>query len=119
MPIPPPVKAVLRKDLLLGGGAGALLCALVAGAALSVGSLFGFDWTSGDQPAPSAGPALRLPAVPDVAPPGADAPRVTGPRGVSRRAQPVTGASQRAAVATVSPSVVGRRPQLTTTPAPT
>ena len=40
MPIPPPVKAVLRKDLLLGVGAGALVCALIVGAALSIGGLF-------------------------------------------------------------------------------
>src|SRR3954471_2874264 len=123
MPIPPPVKAVLRKDLLLGGGAGALLCALVAGAALSVGSLFGFDWGSGDQPAPAAGPALRLPAIPDIPPPGAQTPRITGPRVVSQRTQPVTGAARRAGAATttvtVAPSVRGQQPQLTTTPAPT
>src|SRR4051794_2416278 len=123
MPIPPPVKAVLRKDLLLGGGAGALLCALVAGAALSVGSLFGFDWGSGDQPAPAAGPALRLPAIPDIPPPGAQTPRITGPRVVSQRTQPVTGAARRAGAATpavaVTPTVRGQQPQLTTTPAPT
>src|SRR3954451_14285526 len=123
MPIPPPVKAVLRKDLLLGGGAGALLCALVVGAALSVGSLFGFDWGSGDQPTPTAGPALRLPAIPDIPPPGAQTPRVTGPRVVSQRTQPVTGAARRAGAATpavaVTPSVRGQQPQLTTTPAPT
>src|SRR3954454_23345315 len=120
MPIPPPVKAVLRKDLLLGGGAGALLCALVAGAALSVGSLFGFDWGSGDQPAATAGPALRLPAIPDIPPPGAQTPRITGPRVVSQRTQPVTGPARRAAATpALAPSVVGRRPQLTTTPAPT
>src|SRR3954465_5524758 len=110
MPIPPPVKAVLRKDLLLGGSAGALLCALIAGAALSVGSLFGFDWGS-DQPAPAAGPALRLPAIPDIPPPGAQRPRVTGPRVVSQRTQPVTGAARRAGAATpavaVTPSVRG------------
>src|SRR5438067_2079331 len=63
MPIPPPVKAVLRKDLLLGGGAGALLCALVAGAALSVGSLFGFDWGSGDQPAATPATPAPVPAA--------------------------------------------------------
>src|SRR3954453_23755143 len=121
MPIPPPVKAVLRKDLLLGGGAGALLCALVAGAALSVGSLFGFDWGGGDQPAASAGPALRLPAIPDIPPPGAQRPRVTGPRVVSQRTQPVTGGAGRAAapVVVVTPSVRGQQPQLPTTPAPT
>src|SRR5919202_43726 len=34
MPIPPPVKAVLRKDLLLGGGAGAVLCAVIVGVAI-------------------------------------------------------------------------------------
>src|SRR5205085_2396994 len=111
MPIPPPVKAVLRKDLLLGGGAGALLCALVVGAALSVGSLFGFDWGSGDQPAPSAGPALRLPAIPDIPPPGAQTPRITGPRVVSQRTQPVTGAARRAGAATpavaVTPAAAG------------
>src|SRR3954463_7164311 len=106
MPIPPPVKAVLRKDLLLGGGAGALLCALIAGAALSVGSLFGFDWGS-DQPAATAGPApprpaapaappLRLPAIPDIPPPGARRPRISGPRVVSQRTQPVTGGTRRA-----------------------
>src|SRR3954451_3983348 len=123
MPIPPPVKAVLRKALLLGGGAGARLCALVAGAALSVGSLFGFDWGSGDQPAATAGPALRLPAIPDIPPPGAQTPRVTVPRVVSQRTQPVTGAARRAGAATpgvpVTPSVRGQQPQLTTTPAPT
>src|SRR4051812_20744036 len=119
MPIPPPVKAVLRKDLLLGGGAGALLCALIAGAALSVGPLFGFDWGSGDQPAATAGPALRLPAIPDIPPPGAQTPRITGPRVVSQRTQPVTGPARRAAATpALAPSVVGRRPQLTTTPAP-
>src|SRR4051794_17567582 len=121
MPIPPPVKAVLRKDLLLGGGAGALLCALIAGAALSVGPLFGFDWGSGDQPAATAGPALRLPAIPDIPPPGAQTPRVTGPRVLSQRTQPVTGATRRAATPAVAltPSVRGQHPQLTTTPAPT
>src|SRR3954468_21557140 len=123
MPIPPPVKAVLRKDLLLGGGAGALLCALVVGAALSVGSLFGFDWGSSDQPAATAGPALRLPAIPDIPPPGAQTPRITGPRVVSQRTQPVTGAARRAGAATpavaVTPTVRGQQPQLTTTPAPT
>src|SRR4051794_41870832 len=96
MPIPPPVKAVLRKALLLGGGAGALLCALIAGAALSVGSLFGFDWGS-DQPAATAGPALRLPAIPDIPPPGAQRPRVTGPRVLSQQTQRVTGGARRAA----------------------
>src|SRR3954447_2389389 len=123
MPIPPLVKAVMRKDLLLGGGAGALLCALVVGAALSVGSLFGFDWGSSDQPAPTAGPALRLPAIPDIPPPGAQTSRITGPRVVSQRTQPVTGAARRAGAATttvtVAPSARGRQPQLTTTPAPT
>src|SRR4051794_26417427 len=120
MPIPPPVKAVLRKDLLLGGGAGALLCALIAGAALSVGSLFGFDWGS-DQPAATAGPALRLPAIPDIPPPGARRPRISGPRVVSQRAQPVTGETRRAATpaVAVTPSVRGQQPQLTTTPAAT
>src|SRR3954469_18801735 len=120
MPIPPPVKAVLRKDLLLGGGAGALLCALIAGAALSVGSLFGFDWGS-DQPAATAGPALRLPAIPDIPPPGARRPRISGPRVVSQRTQPVTGGTRRAATpaVAVTPSVRGQQPQLTTTPAAT
>src|SRR4051794_41761215 len=104
MPIPPPVKAVLRKDLLLGGGAGALLCALIAGAALSVGSLFGFDWGS-DQPAATAGPALRLPAIPDIPPPGARRPRISGPRVVSQRTQPVTGGARPA-----GPPAGGRSP---------
>src|SRR4051794_2360127 len=118
MPIPPPVKAVLRKDLLLGGGAGALLCALIAGAALSVGSLFGFDWGS-DQPAATAGPALRLPAIPDIPPPGARRPRISGPRVVSQRAQPVTGETRRAAppAGAASPRRPRPPPPLTTTPA--
>src|SRR3954468_20193913 len=120
MPIPPPVKAVLRKDLLLGGGAGALLCALTARPALSLGSLFGFDWGS-DQPAATAGPALRLPAIPDIPPPGAQRPRVTGPRVLSQQTQRVTGGARRAATpaVAVTPRVRGQQPQLTTTPAPT
>src|SRR3954447_6472013 len=116
MPIPPLVKAVMRKDLLLGGGAGALLCALIVGAALSIGPLFGFDWGSGQDPTPSAGPAVRLPAIPDVPAPAADTlrPRSTGPRVLSRRTQPLT-AARRGAVAQV-PSVLGRGPQVTTAP---
>src|SRR6476659_6823108 len=66
MPIPTPVKAVLRKDLLLGGGAGALLCAVIAGAVLALGPLLGIDWggTPDGANGTNAAGAVRLDADP-------------------------------------------------------
>src|SRR3954464_7788634 len=71
MPIPPPVKAVLRKDLLLGGAAGTALCAALVGAAFTIGPLLGIDW-GGDDGSPTTAEAARLPSAPRVANPSAD-----------------------------------------------
>src|SRR3954468_18170906 len=124
MPIPPPVKAVLRKDLLLGGAAGTALCAALVGAALTIGPLLGIDWHGGANPAPATAEAANLPALPRVANPSAEALRaqIRAPRVVSRSAQPTTRVApqQNAAAPAPStgnaPSIVGRRPQTTTAP---
>src|SRR3954447_9673764 len=71
MPIPPPVKAVLRKDLLLGGAAGTALCAALVGAAFTIRPLLGIDW-AGDNGSPTTAEAANLPALPRVANPSAD-----------------------------------------------
>ena len=121
MPIRPPVKAVMRKDLLLGGGAGALLCAVLIGAALSIGPLLGIDWPGGSDRHGTA-EAVSLPAMPKTANPDADrlSTRARGPRVVSRSDQPTTNVSDRRAAtapqAERSPSVSARRPQPTSTP---
>src|SRR3954471_1346422 len=125
MPITPPVKAVLRKDLLLGGAAGTALCAAVVGAAITIGPLLGIDWHGGTNPAPATAEAANLPALPRVSNPSAEALRaqIRAPRIVSRSAQPTTrdAAQPSAAPAPASrpdnaPSIVGRRPQTTTAP---
>src|SRR3954469_10978410 len=125
MPIPPPVKAVLRKDLLLGGAAGTALCAAVVGAAITIGPLLGIDWHGGTNPAPATAEAANLPALPRVSNPSAEALRaqIRAPRIVSRSAPPTTrdAAAPSAAPAPASrpdnaPSIVGRRPQTTTAP---
>src|SRR3954468_13948926 len=119
MPIPPPVKAVLRKDLLLGGAAGTALCAAVVGAAITIGPLLGIDWHGGTNPAPATAEAANLPALPRVSNPSAEALRaqIRAPRIVSRSAQPTTrdAAQPSAAPAPASrpdnaPSIVGRPP---------
>ena len=121
MPIRPPVKAVMRKDLLLGGGAGALLCAVLIGAALSIGPLLGIDWPGGSDRHGTA-EAVSLPAIPKTTNPDADRPsaRVRAPRVVSRDDQPTTSVSPRrraaAPQAERSPNVASRRPQPTSTP---
>jgi hypothetical protein len=121
MPIPPPVKAVLRKDLLLGGGAGTLLCAALVGAAFTIGPLLGIDWSGGPASSSSA-EAARLPAIPAVVNPSADAlrARARAPRIVARSAQPTTRvtATRPAAVPQAVPGIVARRPQPTVAPVP-
>src|SRR4051812_45941750 len=79
MPIPPPVKAVLRKDLLLGGAAGTALCAAVVGAAITIGPLLGIDWNGGTNPAPATAQAADPPAPPRGSNPPAQAPRAPIP----------------------------------------
>jgi hypothetical protein len=115
------VKAVLRKDLLLGGGAGTLLCAALVGAALTIGPLLGIDW-GGSGSSSGGAEAARLPAIPAVSNPSADALRARGlgPRVVDRRAQPTTGgaAPRPAAQPQPAPSIVGRDPQPTVAPVP-
>src|SRR3954454_2099795 len=124
MPIPPPVKAVLRKDLLLGGAAGTALCAAVVGAAITIGPLLAIDWNGGTTPAPATAEAANLPALPRVSNPSAEALRaqIRAPRIVSRSAQPTTGVAPQpnttasASPADNAPSVVGRSPQTTSAP---
>src|SRR4051795_4375166 len=89
MPITPPVKAVLRKDLLLGGAAGTALCAAVVGAALTIGPLLGIDWPGAGSSAATAESA-NLPASPRVANPSAEALRaqVRAPRIIASTRQP-------------------------------
>jgi hypothetical protein len=58
------VKAVLRKDLLLGAGAGGLLCVLIAGAVLGLGPLLGIDWNGTQDGASGTSEAVALPAIP-------------------------------------------------------
>src|SRR3954469_13120434 len=71
MPIPPPVKAVLRKDLLLGGAAGTALCAALVAGACPMAPLLGIDW-AGDNGSPTTAEAANLPASPRPANPSAD-----------------------------------------------
>ena len=121
MPIPPPVKAALRKDLLLGGAAGTALCAAVVGAAITIGPLLGIDWHGGSNPAPATAEAANLPALPRVSNPSAEALRaqIRAPRIVSRSAQPTSRVAPQpnstapAPSADDTPSIVGRRPQTT------
>jgi hypothetical protein len=120
MPIPPPVKAVLRKDLLLGGAAGTALCAALVGAAITIGPLLGIDFGGGTTAGAGASEAANLPALPRVANPSAEALRAQtrAPRIVDTAAQPTTRvaprpAAGRAPAATSAPSIVGRRPQTT------
>src|SRR4051794_10425078 len=124
MPIPPPVKAVLRKDLLLGGAAGTALCAAVVGAALTIGPLLGIDWPGAGSSAATAESA-NLPASPRVANPSAEALRaqVRAPRIIASTRQPTTRvAGQPNAAGTTprdqanTPSIVGRTPQTTSVP---
>src|SRR6478672_3457400 len=124
MPIPPPVKAVLRKDLLLGGGAGALLCAVIAGAVLALGPLLGIDWGGTPDGANGTNAAVALPAIPATSPQAADAlrQRAQAPSVIARRNQPTTSPSARrrtAPAATASrpaPSVSTQTRQPTVTP---
>ena len=118
MPIRPPVKAVLRKDLLLGGGAGGLLCALIAGAVLGLGPLLGIDWNGTPDGANGTSGAVALPAIPATSPQAADAlrQRAVSPSVIARRNQPTTSPAARrqtAPAATPSrpaPSVVDAGP---------
>src|SRR6478735_187887 len=124
MPIPPPVKAVLRKDLLLGGGAGALLCAVIAGAVLALGPLLGIDWGGTPDGANGTNAAVALPAIPATSPQAADAlrQRAQAPSVIARRNQPTTSPAARrrtAPAATASrpaPSVSTQTRQPTVTP---
>src|SRR3954469_12340961 len=120
MPIQPAVKAVLRKDLLLGGGAGTLLCAALVGAAFPIGPLLGIDWGRGPAASSGAAEAARLPAIAPVANPSADVLRARGPRVAARRAQPTTprAAPRPAARPPAAPTVVGRSRQPIVTPVP-
>src|SRR4051812_9393508 len=122
MPIPPPVKAVLRKDLLLGGGAGLLLCAALVAGALTLGPLLGIDWGSSGSDSGGA-EAARLPAIPAVTNPNADVLRARGraPRVIARDAQPTTlvAAPRTPARPQAAPSVAGRTRQPTVAPTPT
>jgi hypothetical protein len=121
MPIRPPVKAVMRKDLLLGGGAGALLCAVLIGAALSIGPLLGIDWPGGSDDHGTA-EAVSLPAIPTTTTPDVDrlSARGRAPRVVSRDDQPTTTVARRrratAPQAERSPNVASRQPQPTSAP---
>ena len=96
MPIRPPVKAVLRKDLLLGGGAGGLLCALIAGAVLGLGPLLGIDW-NGTPDGNGTSEVVALPAIPATSPQAADAlrQRAAAPSVIARRNQPTTSSAAR------------------------
>ena len=123
MPIPPPVKAVLRKDLLLGGAAGTALCAALVGAAITIGPLMGIDFGGGTTAGGGAPEAASLPALPRVANPSAEALRAQtrAPRIVDSSAQPTTRvapqpAAGSAPAAANAPSIVGRRPQTTSAP---
>src|SRR4051812_2707968 len=91
MPIPPPVKSLMRKELLLGGSAGAALCAVIVGLALSVGPMLGIDW-NGDSGAQGTQQAVALPAIPASRTPDADVlrARTRAPRVVDRTDQPTT-----------------------------
>ena len=120
MPIPPPVKAVLRKEMLLGGGAGALLCGILVAAALSIGPLLGIGWPNGNGNGSATPEAVRLPAEPNTTPPAAEAEaaraRAAAPRIVDAAAQPTqvvrpNGAARPQAAA---PSVTARNHQPTT-----
>src|SRR4029078_13682106 len=82
MPIPPPVKSFMRKELLLGGAAGTALCIVIAGLALSVGPMLGIDW-NGDSGSQGTQEAVALPAIPASRTPEAEAPR---PRARTARA---------------------------------
>src|SRR3954463_4266112 len=119
MPIQPAVKAVLRKDLLLGGGAGTLLCAALVGAAFTIGPLLGIDW-AGDNGSPTTAEAANLPALPRVANPSVDTlrARVRAPRIVDSTRQPTTRVAARPSptrrapgTAPNTPDIVGRTPQ--------
>src|SRR3954468_15093495 len=124
MPIPTPVKAVLRKDLLLGGAAGTALCAALVGAAITIGPLLGIDWGSGSTAGGGAPESASLPALPRVANPSAEALRAQtrAPRIVDSAAQPTTRVAPRAAAGSApaatnsAPSIVARRPQTTSAP---
>src|SRR3954468_21887221 len=125
MPIPTPVKAVLRKDLLLGGAAGTALCAALVGAAITIGPLLGIDWGSGSTAGGGAPESASLPALPRVANPSAEAlrARTRAPRIVDTASQPTTRVAPRPAArpapapaAATPPSIAGRRPQATSTP---
>src|SRR6478609_748059 len=116
MPIPPPVKAVLRKDLLLGGGAGALLCAVIAGAVLALGPLLGIDWGGTPDGANGTNAAVALPAIPATSPQAADAlrqraqaPSVTARRRTAPAAtasRPAPSVSTQTRQPTVAPRIV-------------
>jgi len=124
MPIRPPVKAVLRKDLLLGGGAGGLLCAVIAGAVLGLGPLLGIDWNGTPDGANGASQAVALPAIPATSPQAADAlrRRAVAPSVIARRNQPTTSSAARRGTAPAatpprsSPSVATRTRQPTVAP---
>ena len=110
MPIRPPVKAVLRKDLLLGGGAGGLLCALIAGAVLGLGPLLGIDW-NGTPDGNGTSEVVALPAIPATSPQAADAlrQRAVAPSVIARRNQPTTSSAARRR-ATAPAATPTRRP---------
>jgi hypothetical protein len=126
MPIRPPVKAALRKDLLLGGGAGALVCAVIAGAVLGIGPLLGIDWNGNSNGADAGAQAVALPAIPATSPQAADAlrRRAHSPRVVARIDQPTTVTARRRGAApatggsrsTAAPKVRGRTSQPTVAP---
>jgi len=106
------VKAVLRKDLLLGGGAGGLLCALIAGAVLGLGPLLGIDW-NGTPDGNGTSEVVALPAIPATSPQAADAlrQRAAAPTVIARRNQPTTSsaARRRATAPAATPTRRGRR----------
>jgi hypothetical protein len=123
MPIQPPVKAVLRKDLLLGGAAGTALCVALVGAAFTIGPLLGIDW-SGDGGSPTTAEA-NLPPAPRTANPSAEALRaqIRAPRILNSTQQPTTRVAARpnatpppSTAANDAPSIVGRAPQTTSRP---
>ena len=124
MPIRPPVKAVLRKDLLLGGGAGALLCAVIAGAVLALGPLLGVDWGGSPDGANGRSAAVDLPTIPATSPQAADAlrQRAQAPSVIARRNQPTTspaggrGTAPAATPSRPAPSVSTRTRQPTVAP---
>src|SRR5689334_15130181 len=110
MPIPPPVKAVLRKDLLLGGGAGALVCAVIAGAVLAMGPLLGIDWNGNSGAGNGAAGAVSLPAIPVTSPQAADAARqrARAPRVIARIDQATTVTRRRTAAPAPGPTPTSR-----------